>query len=76
MVDKRLTVQITKLFTLTMEELWRFAKMTTDFILPMSDYLRKVFTELSNSSAAELLSQSKNHRFLAQFLEARCNSCV
>ena len=56
---------ITKLFTLTVEELWVGVKMATDFIIPMSDYLRKVFTELSNSSAAELLSLSKNPQFFA-----------
>ena len=75
-VQMFLTVWITKLFTVTMDELWSCFKSSTDLIPTISEDLRKAIAELKLSSAAELLSMSKNHWFSAKFLEAHCDSCV
>ena len=56
--------------TVTMEEVWRYAKTAIDLIFPRSDDLRKALAELQLSSAAEILSNPKNHRFLTIFLES------
>ena len=61
--------------TVTMEEVWRYAKTAIDLIFPRSDDLRKALAELQLSSDAEILSNPKNHRFLTIFLESHQISC-
>ena len=55
-----LTERITKLLTVTMEELWSCLKSSIDLIPTIPEDLRKALAELKLSSAAEILSTSKN----------------
>ena len=56
-----LTVRVTMVFTITMDEVWSWSKRAIDLIFPMPEDLRKVLAELKLSSAAEILSTPKNH---------------
>ena len=64
------------LFTTTMVEVLSWVKTSMEVIPTWSKVFRNVFAELILSSAAELLSMSKNCWFSAKFLKAHCDSCV
>ena len=70
-----LTVRCTMLLTMAMEEVWRNGKSSIGNVPPMSEDLRNVLAELKLSSAAEKLSNLKNHPFWACFLQSNHSRC-